>query len=153
MAQSSRFAVAVHVLTLLASVGETLTSETIAGSVNTNPVVIRRLVAQLVRAGLVISHPGSGGGVALARRAAEISLEQVRQAVEGKARVALPPCSPNPACLVGANVQAVLLAALARSERARETELAKTSVADLARAVRRAAQKNAPANIKRKKAS
>ncbi|OQC68483.1 MAG: putative HTH-type transcriptional regulator YwnA [Verrucomicrobia bacterium ADurb.Bin006] len=51
---NSRFTVAIHVLCLLAhSQGQALTSEYIAGSVNTNPVVIRRLLAALRRAGLV----------------------------------------------------------------------------------------------------
>src|SRR5438876_1217231 len=50
MSDSSRFAVAVHALTLLASEDRPLTSEHIAGSVNTNPVVIRRVLAALVAA-------------------------------------------------------------------------------------------------------
>ncbi|MBV9496028.1 MAG: Rrf2 family transcriptional regulator, partial [Acidobacteria bacterium] len=48
MTQSSRFATAVHILTLLAGENEEpLTSDYIAGSVNTNPVVIRRLLGIL----------------------------------------------------------------------------------------------------------
>ena len=51
---NSRFSTAVHILTLLASMpGERLTSEFIAASVGTNPVVIRRQLASLREAGLV----------------------------------------------------------------------------------------------------
>jgi DNA-binding IscR family transcriptional regulator len=38
---SNRFAMAVHILALLARRGGTMTSEEVARSVNTNPVVIR----------------------------------------------------------------------------------------------------------------
>ena len=53
MSTSSRFAVAVHILTLLASADGPVPSSLIAGSVGTNPALIRRLVAQLADAGLV----------------------------------------------------------------------------------------------------
>jgi len=58
-----RFTVAIHVLCLLAALHpKPVTSEFIAGSVNTNPVVIRRILAALRRAGLVKSQPGVSGG-------------------------------------------------------------------------------------------
>ncbi|HEY4389291.1 MAG TPA: Rrf2 family transcriptional regulator, partial [Ktedonobacteraceae bacterium] len=59
---NSQFAVAIHTLTLIAQAGdEPITSEYIAGSVNTNPVFIRRILGLLSRAGLVASQPGVGG--------------------------------------------------------------------------------------------
>ena len=64
--------VAVHVLTLLAlSAEERRSSRYLAGSVATNPVVIRRLLAQLAQAGLVESAHGATGGFRLARPAAK----------------------------------------------------------------------------------
>lgn len=57
---STRFAVAIHILTLIDSNKEgKSTSEWIAGSVNTNPVVIRRLTSMLQKAGLVKCPPRS----------------------------------------------------------------------------------------------
>ena len=53
MSTSSRFAVAVHILTLLASAEGPVPSSLIAGSVGTNPALIRRLVAQLAEAGFM----------------------------------------------------------------------------------------------------
>ena len=51
MAANSQFAVAVHILTLLARKSdEHVKSSCIADSVNTNPVVIRRLMGQLGQA-------------------------------------------------------------------------------------------------------
>ena len=57
---STRFTVALHILTLLASSREEpLASEYIAGSVNTNPVVVRRLLGRLRQKGFVSSQPGN----------------------------------------------------------------------------------------------
>ena len=81
---SSRFSVAVHVLSLLAlpeQDGVLLTSERMAGSVNTNPVVIRRILGQLKKAGLVEVRPASGGTF-LTRQPAAITLLEVYRAVE-----------------------------------------------------------------------
>lgn len=60
---SSRFSVGVHVLTSLATnlVGELLTSDRMAGSVSTNPVVIRRILGLLKQAGLVEVRAAADG--------------------------------------------------------------------------------------------
>ncbi len=72
---NSRLSVAVHILALLAlNKGQPLTSDYIARSVNTNPVVIRRLLGRLRRIGLVRSQGGIGGGWDLVRGADLISL-------------------------------------------------------------------------------
>src|SRR5947209_19644709 len=59
---NSQFAIGTHILTLLAQAsGEALTSEQIAGSVNTNPVFIRRILVMLNKDGLSTYQPGGGG--------------------------------------------------------------------------------------------
>src|SRR5262249_59903685 len=74
MQTSSRFAVAVHILALMAAAeDEPIKSDQMAGSVNTNPVVIRRILCSLSRAELVISQTGAAGGSKLAREAGQIS--------------------------------------------------------------------------------
>ena len=72
---SSRSAVAVHLLTLLAMFegGEPLPSGYMADSVNTNAVVVRRILGALREAGLVRSQEGSGGGWYLASRGSHCS--------------------------------------------------------------------------------
>ena len=63
---SSKLSVGIHMLTIFAlKPGESLTSEFIADSVNTNPVVIRRLLGSLRDAGIVESRTGVGGGWSL----------------------------------------------------------------------------------------
>ncbi len=84
MLSSSRFVVAVHLLSLLAHFGKNgpVCSNTIAKSVNTNPVVVRRMMSQLERNNLVKSTSGRAGGFLLARLPSEISLADIYDAVE-----------------------------------------------------------------------
>ena len=130
---NTRFAVAVHILTFLATQrGEPATSELIAGSVGTNPSLIRRLLSGLARAGLTTAQMGTGGGALLARPAEAITLRDVYRAV-GEERDVIPlHPAPNPRCPVGRNIHAVLERRADAAERALEDELARTTIADLA---------------------
>jgi Rrf2 family protein len=141
MARSSRFVVAAHVVTLLAyGRGEAMTSESIAKSVNTNPVVVRRILAMLARAELVATQEGARGGVRLARPARDIDLRAVYAAVDSDPVFALHPQDPNPFCPVGATIQAALGPTLGAAESALLGSLGETTVADLLRRVRRKSQ-------------
>jgi Rrf2 family protein len=109
MAANSQFSMAIHVLTLLARAGDgNVKSECIAGSVNTNAVVIRRLLSQLNSAGLVASQTGASGGTRLAKPPAEISLCEIYKAVSCGEVFALHAKAPNQDCPVGKNIEAVL---------------------------------------------
>jgi len=109
MAANSQFAMAVHILTMLATSGdENVKSECIAGSVNTNAVVIRRLLGQLAQAKLVTSQTGAFGGTRLARDPRDISLCEIYKAVSCGEVFALHGKSPNQDCPVGKNIEAVL---------------------------------------------
>ncbi len=131
---NSRFAVAVHILTLLEqSGGEPVTSEYIAGSVNTNASLIRRLLGTLAKEGLTVSRMGTGGGALLARPAAEISLRDVRRAMrdEDEGLFAIHE-APNPACPVGRSIQGLLEGRFEAAMRVLDAELDRTTIADLA---------------------
>lgn len=109
MAANSQFSMAVHVLSLLArSEGENLKSDYIAGSVNTNAVVIRRLLGQLNQANLVISQTGANGGSRLARCPKEIDLSEIYKAINCGEVFALHSKTPSKDCPVGKNIEAVL---------------------------------------------
>jgi len=130
---NTRFAVAVHVLTLLAQgQGEPVTSEYVAGSVNTNASLIRRLLSELARAGLTTSQMGNGGGALLARPATAITLLDVYRAVDEDRTVIPIHPAPSSNCVVGRNIQAVLESRIDAAERALEQELARTTIAELA---------------------
>ena len=109
MAANSQFSVAVHVLAMLANAGEgNVKSEYIAASVNTNAVVIRRLLGQLGQAGLVASQTGALGGTRLAKPASEISLCEIYQAVSCGEVFALHHNPPSQDCPVGRGIESVL---------------------------------------------
>jgi Rrf2 family protein len=131
MNTSSRFAFAVHVLALLAQQeGVPLSSEIIAGSVNTNPALIRRLLTMLAQAGLTTSQLGAGGGALLARAPEDITLLEVYRAVDESQLFGLHREEPNPACMVGRNIQQVLVGIIDDAQRAMEASLAARTVAD-----------------------
>ncbi len=133
----TRFAVAAHILLMVAvGDGEPSTSHRLASSVNTNPVVVRRITGQLARAGLVRVRRGPGGAE-LARPAELITLEDIWRAVNsGSARPLLPlHANPDLQCPVGCRVHSVLGEAFGTAERALEQALAQTTLADLRQSV------------------
>src|SRR3954451_541088 len=129
MRTSCRFAMAVHVLAVLAyKEGDRITSGFLAGSVNTNPVVIRRLLLALQRAGLVETRKGAGSGSRLSRSPGRINLAEVFQAVEADEPFAMPRSKPDPACPIGHCIQATLDKVFASAEKALQAELARTTL-------------------------
>ena len=128
---SSKLTVGVHILTLLAlTPDQAQTSEYIAGSVNTNPVVVRRLLGRLREAGMVESQGGIGGGWRLKVPAGRITLLDVLRAVEPQGEtIAMHRGKPNPLCSVGRNIQGVLTGIYAEVERRMDEQLAKTTIA------------------------
>jgi Rrf2 family protein len=136
MTTSSRYAVALHVLVALAHVGEEgATSERLATSVNTNPVVVRRILGMLVRAGIVAGKGGRGGGYHLAREPRRIALDAVLRAVEPAGIFALHENPENKACQISCGIKEVLGGVFARAESSLQERLRETSVADLLRRV------------------
>lgn len=133
---SSRTAVAVHLLALLALFDEEpLPSEVMASSVNTNPVVVRRVLGVLRRAGLVRSWEGSGGGWELARSPGEITMLDAYRAVEEEHLFSLHKRRPNPDCPVGANIKGVLEGVFGEAETAMDRRLGQVTIAEILRAV------------------
>jgi Rrf2 family protein len=132
MAANSQFSIAVHILTMLArSEGENVKSEYLAGSVNTNAVVIRRLLGQLGHANLVSSQTGAAGGTRLAKRPEEVKLADVYHAVSCGEVFALHPKGPNRDCPVGRNIEAVLCNLQKEIDRAVGEKLAEYTLADV----------------------
>lgn len=138
---------ALHVLAMLAyRDGETVSSGRLAASVNTNPVIIRRLLLALQAAKIVQSRKGRGFGSRLSRSPARINLAEVYRAVEGAAPFARPRQRPNPACPVGQGIETALERVFRSAQQALERDLARTNLADVLKAVgspsRRRVEKN-----------
>jgi Rrf2 family protein len=118
---------AIHVLASLAHAqGDRLTSAELALSVNTNPVIIRRLLLALQRARLVETSQGAGAGSRLSRSPARINLADVYRAVEGSEPFARPNRKPNADCPVGSCILDALEPIFASAEQAIERSLAQT---------------------------
>lgn len=83
MAVNTRFATGLHTLLILALEPSGLqTSDEIAEKLNTNPVVVRRVLARLRQAGLIASQKGPNGGSKLGKPAKAIRLGEVYRALE-----------------------------------------------------------------------
>lgn len=128
---NTQFAVAVHVLTMLASVRDApLSSEVMAGSTGSNPVYLRRVLGHLREAGLVDSRPGPRGGWHLERPAADITLGDAWRAVhEGAPIFGLH--SVQPECRVGSQIAVTLTGLDERLTRSVEAELDATKLVDV----------------------
>ncbi|MBM3549998.1 MAG: Rrf2 family transcriptional regulator [Alphaproteobacteria bacterium] len=131
MPGNCQISMAVHIAALLAlSGGAPRTSVEIARSIDTNPVVVRRIVASLARAGLVSARRGASGGSVLARPADRITLHDLRAAVEAPDAFAIHD-HPSTGCPVGRNIERVLSGVLGRAEAALVRELKRTTLAEL----------------------
>ncbi|QMV43441.1 Rrf2 family transcriptional regulator [Cohnella cholangitidis] len=129
---STRFSIAVHTLSLIAVSSNECTGDFIAGSVNTNPVVIRRIMGMLKKAGLVSVRPGVGGA-SLLKAPEEITLLDIYQAVnviEEKQLFRFHE-DPNERCPVGRNIELALLSELSEAQAAMEHRLAQTTLSQL----------------------
>ncbi|MCO7127361.1 Rrf2 family transcriptional regulator [Sporolactobacillus shoreicorticis] len=128
---NTRVAVAVHILALIASKPhDDLPSDYIAASVNTNPVVIRRLLGMLKKAGLIQTTAGKAGA-SLTRDPADISLLDVFHAVEPKESLFAIHDNPNPHCPVGKGIQRALDEAFGVAQDALACKLSSESIEDI----------------------
>ena len=131
---SSRFTIAVHVLICIETFKKDMktTSDFLASSVNVNPVVIRRILQQLKKAGIVEVKRGSGGAD-LARDPADITLLDVYTAVESveEGRLFHFHENPNPQCTVGSNIHNILDDRLKRIQDAMEDQMRSVTIRDV----------------------
>jgi Rrf2 family protein len=112
---------------------EPLKSEQVAESVNTNPVVIRRILKELAEAGLVVSQTGSLGGSRLVTDAAKTTLLDVYQALEYGGVFSLHRQPPSRDCPVGVNIETVLGDVLMEVDSAVEQVLRNITINDVVR--------------------
>lgn len=131
---TSRFTMAIHLLTAIEVFKEDykVTSDFLASSINTNPVVVRRLLQQLKAAGLIEVARGTGG-TTLSKAPKEITLFDVYKSVDCVENGELFHFhdAPNQECPVGRNIHAVLDGRLRNMQEALENEMKRTSLADL----------------------
>ena len=139
--KNSRFTVAIHILFVVSLIeeifpGESVKSHQIAESVNTNPIIIRRILGKLRQAGLVEIYGGATGGTRLARNPDQISLRDVYQAIEEDELFAMHPNVPSQTCLVGSTIKPILAEVYDEVDRAIEDVLENMTIGDMYRKMR-----------------
>lgn len=135
---NQQFTFAVHILTALAFADKTMDSQELATSVNTNPVVIRRILLGLRRAGLVKTYTGKNGGTRLQKKPAEISLLQVYDAVLPRPVIAVSDRKAYKPCQVSCTMREIMGGVAAGAEEAVREHLRGITLQKLLRKVRRA---------------
>lgn len=132
---SSRFTIAVHILICIETFKEDykITSDFLASSVNVNPVVIRRLLQQLKKAGIINVKRGSGGAY-IEKPLDKITLLDVYNAVEciDNGNLFHFHENPNSRCPVGRNIHSVLDRRLDSIQQAMELEMSSVTLQDIA---------------------
>lgn len=110
-----------------------VTSDFLAASVGVNPVIIRKTLSQLKKAGLISVARGTGG-TEIIKDLRDINLFDVYQAVEclGKSgKLFRFHDNPNPNCPVGANIHKILDHKLIETQQAMEKQLSQTNLAEI----------------------
>lgn len=108
-----------------------MTSAQLATCMHTNPVVVRRTMGGLRRAGFVRSEKGHGGGWELACDLAKITLRDIHEALGSPALLAVGVHLESPACLVEQAVNRRLTGAFADAEALLVERLGDVTLADL----------------------
>jgi len=130
--KSCRFSFAVHVMAVLAvERDECCPSSRLAETVNTNPVVIRRLLLELHNAGLIKTRRGPQGGAVLSRSPDRITLLQIQTAVDPHEHFGLHPNPPSSECPVGRRIEDVMGYIQKRAARSYAQELRKITLEDV----------------------
>ena len=131
MKKDSRLSGVLHVLLHMAEADGPATSETLARAMQTNPVVVRRLMSGLRDAGLVESAKGHGGGWALCLPLDAVSLADIYAALGSPGLFAMGHRDEHPACLVEQSVNAALSAVYLEAEALLMKRLEKVTLAAL----------------------
>lgn len=129
---NSRFSVSIHILSLIASKpSEQISSESIAESVHTNPVVIRRICGLLKKRGILTSRAGISGATLLVPPS-KLSLLDIYLAVQpDNNRLFVIHDHPNPNCIIGSKIQHTLGKRFSDVQQRLEKELAQVTLHDV----------------------
>lgn len=137
MKRDSKLSGVLHVLLHMAQTDQPMTSEALAEMMQTNPVVIRRILAGLREQGLVQSEKGHGGGWRLSCDLATVSLRDIYNALGAPAVLAIGNRTEAPGCLIEQAVNAAMDQAFHDAEALLLARLGEVTLAELAEDMRR----------------
>ncbi len=133
MRKDSRLSRTLHVLLHMAHLDHALTSEVIARMFDTNPVVIRRMMAGLRNRGYVRSENGRGGGWTIACDLDAVTLLDIHEALGEPRILSFGNDSDHPECAVEQVVNASLDDAFTRARAILVAQLHVVTLGQLAR--------------------
>ena len=133
---NTQFSIAVHALAAIANYKTAFTSEVLAGSVNANPVFVKRILVKLSKAKLVTTTVGKSGGYDLARSPESISLFDIYSAVSPPGAFAIHAYAESKGCVVSSNIKEVMGEVLIDTQKAVESDLRRTTLADVVSKIR-----------------
>ena len=133
MKRDSKLSAVLHVLLHMAEMKTPVTSESLAAAMQTNPVVVRRLMAGLRQAGFVSSAKGHGGGWVLSCTLSAVTLGDIHNAVGAPALLAMGNRTESPGCIVEQAVNAALDGACDEAEALLLRRFNSITLADLSR--------------------
>ncbi len=131
MKRDSRLSWVLHALIHMSQSDTSVTSDTLAGWMDTNPVVVRRTMGLLRDAGLVRSVKGPGGGWSLCCDPEKTSLRHLHEVLGDSGLFAIGVKTENPTCLVEAAVNRRLTEAMTEAEALLLARLDDITLADL----------------------
>ena len=138
---SSRFTIAIHIFTCVEVFKEnySVTSDFLSGSINVNPVVIRRILQQLTSAGLIEVKRGKGGGITVKKPLDKISFYDIYKAVEciDNGELFHFHDNPNPECPVGRNIHTILDGELSDIQTAMENKMRQKTIAKVIKSAKK----------------
>jgi Rrf2 family protein len=133
---NQQFTFAVHIMTALAfSPGKVIGSRTLAASINTNPVVVRRLLLALRRSRLIETFTGKHGGARLRKKPDRISLMDIYDAVESRPVILINERKALKQCKVSCNIKSIMSCVAESTEQAVRKHLRGIALAQLVRKV------------------
>jgi Rrf2 family protein len=133
---NQQFAFAVHIMAMLAHSEGIVDSRTVAASVNTNPVVVRRLLLALRRARLVATRTGKHGGARLARKPTRISLLDIYDAVRSRPVIMVSQRDTFKKCPVSCKMKEIMRQVSAGAEQSMRAHLRGITLDKLLRKIR-----------------
>jgi DNA-binding IscR family transcriptional regulator len=131
MKKDSRLSSVLHALLHMIGHGEPMTSEKLAECMDTNPVVVRRTMGLLRKAGIVTSARGHSGGWRIRADLESVTLRDLHHVLGEPAIFAIGNRNETPECLVEQAVNAALGEAFRETEALLLERFANVTLADL----------------------
>jgi Rrf2 family protein len=136
--KSVQFAVAAHIMAALGfRHTEEVSSATLAESVNADPTFVRKSLSKLSKAGLIVTKRGKSGASVLARAPRQITLLDIYRASAAPPTFAIHSYPVEKRCLISSHIKECMSGVLSEAQEAFERSLAKITVADLVRQIRK----------------